>query len=102
MYSQQLLTATLLQVVRAMWDYIKANNLQNPKNKRKILLDEKLSTLFKSPLDMFTMNSQLSRHVYTLGKFPAPVLLLMSHSIPPVKAGKALRLQTFVIPPSPP
>ena len=63
-----------------MWDYIKANNLQNPKNKRKILLDEKLSTLFKSPLDMFTMNSQLSRHVYTLGKLPAPMMLLMSHT----------------------
>ena len=99
MYSQQLLTAALLQVVRAMWDYIKANNLQNPKNKRKILLDEKLSTLFKSPLDMFSMNSQLSRHVYTLGKFTSS---RDTAHVAYLKSGKVLRLPSFVIPPSPP
>ena len=30
------------QVVSKMWDYIKKNNLQNPKNKREILADDKL------------------------------------------------------------
>ncbi|KAG2425696.1 hypothetical protein HXX76_013538 [Chlamydomonas incerta] len=51
------------QVVKRLWEYIKANNLQDPKDKRKILLDDKLKTLFTSPLTMFTMNSQLSKHV---------------------------------------
>ena len=40
----------MLQVVKAMWDYIKANNLQNPSNKRKIILDDKLKTIFSPPL----------------------------------------------------
>ncbi|KAG2452960.1 hypothetical protein HYH02_002297 [Chlamydomonas schloesseri] len=51
------------QVVKRLWEYIKANNLQDPKDKRKILLDDKLKTLFSSPLTMFTMNTQLSKHV---------------------------------------
>lgn len=34
-------------VVKELWKYIKENNLQDPKNKRKIMLDEKLSTIFK-------------------------------------------------------
>ncbi len=42
---------------------------QDPKDKRKILLDDKLRTLFTSPLTMFTMNTQLSRHCKTNGKF---------------------------------
>ncbi|BDA46055.1 probable upstream activation factor subunit spp27 [Coccomyxa sp. Obi] len=52
------------EVVKKMWEYIKANNLQNPKNKRKIILDDKLKKIFKPPLDMFSMNKQLSKHVY--------------------------------------
>ncbi|MBD2750924.1 hypothetical protein IC232_30260 [Microvirga sp. BT688] len=29
-------------VVSKVWDYIKANNLQNPENKREVLADDKL------------------------------------------------------------
>jgi len=53
------------QVVKALWDYIKTNNLQNPKDRRKIILDEELGKLFKAPLTMFNMNKQLSRHCKT-------------------------------------
>jgi len=53
------------QVVKAIWAYIKENDLQDPRNKRKIIVDAKLGTIFTSPLDMFSMNKQLSRHVKT-------------------------------------
>ncbi|KAG2482997.1 hypothetical protein HYH03_018122 [Edaphochlamys debaryana] len=53
------------QVVKKLWEYIKANNLQDPKDKRKILLDDKLKTIFTAPLNMFSMNSQLSKHCKT-------------------------------------
>ncbi len=58
------------QVVKRMWEHIKAHNLQNPKDKRKIVLDEPLGRLFKPPLNMFNMNKQLSRHVYVEGGWP--------------------------------
>lgn len=41
---------------------------QNPKDKRKIQLDAKLSTLFKAPLNMFSLNKQLSKHCWIDGK----------------------------------
>ena len=34
------------EVVSKVWEYIKANNLQNPANKREILADEKLRAVF--------------------------------------------------------
>ena len=52
------------QVVKKMWVYIKANNLQNPDNKRNILCDEKLKALFgKDEITMFEMNKLLSAHL---------------------------------------
>ena len=33
------------EVVSKAWEYIKANNLQNPANKREILADEKLQAI---------------------------------------------------------
>ena len=38
------------------------HELQDPSNGRKILADEKLETLFTFPLNMFSMNKQISRH----------------------------------------
>lgn len=38
------------------------NNLQDPSNKRKILPDDKLRTLFTFPLNMFSINKQISKH----------------------------------------
>src|SRR3989344_5815892 len=46
------------EVVKKLWAYIKKNNLQNPKNKRNILADEKLSKVFgKKEVTMFELAS---------------------------------------------
>ena len=52
------------EVVSKVWDYIKANNLQNPENRREILADDKLGKVFgKDKVTMFEMNKHLARHL---------------------------------------
>jgi upstream activation factor subunit UAF30 len=52
-------------VVKGMWDYIKANELQNPDNKREIFLDEKMKNVFGcDTFTMFTMNKYLGAHIH--------------------------------------
>ena len=52
------------QVISKVWEYIKANNLQNPANKREILADEKLKKVFgKDSVTMFEMNKFLAQHL---------------------------------------
>lgn len=53
------------QVVKKVWEYIKANNLQNPANKRNILADDKLRPLFggKDEVTMFEMTKLISQHL---------------------------------------
>ena len=52
------------QVVSKMWDYIRANKLQNPENKREIVADDKLKKIFGTDrCSMFEMNKHLSRHL---------------------------------------
>ena len=53
------------QVVKKMWDYIKKNDLQNPKNKRNILADDNLKKVFggKSEVSMFEMAKLISKHL---------------------------------------
>lgn len=53
------------EVVSKVWEYIKANNLQNPENKREILADAKLQALFggKSKVSMFEMNKHFAQHL---------------------------------------
>ena len=52
------------QMVKKVWDHIKANNLQNPQNKREILADDKLKKIFGTDkCSMFEMNKHLSRHL---------------------------------------
>ena len=52
-------------VVKELWAYIKKNDLQNPKNKRNILADEKLKVIFggKSEVSMFEMTKLVSKHI---------------------------------------
>ena len=53
------------EVVSKVWEYIKANNLQNPENKREILADDKLRAVFegKDKVSMFEMNKHFARHL---------------------------------------
>lgn len=52
------------QVIKKIWAYIKKNNLQNPKNKRNILADDKLKAVFgKSEVSMFQMAGLLNKHL---------------------------------------
>lgn len=53
------------QVVKKMWEYIKANDLQNPANKRNIFADDKLRPLFdgKKEVTMFEMTKLVSKHI---------------------------------------
>lgn len=52
------------EAVSKIWDYIKKNDLQNPKNKREILADDKLKPVFgKDKVTMFEMNKYLAQHL---------------------------------------
>lgn len=52
------------EVVKRTWDYIKAHNLQDPKNKRLIVPDEKLAKVFgsKQAIDMMKLSGILGKH----------------------------------------
>ncbi|CAM1512007.1 Fc.00g095200.m01.CDS01 [Cosmosporella sp. VM-42] len=53
------------QVVKKLWDHIKANNLQDPSDRRQILCDEKMQAVFKqTKVDMFRMNKDIGSHLY--------------------------------------
>jgi len=50
--------------VSKVWHYIKANNLQNPQNKREIVADDRLRKVFgKDKVTMFEMNKYLAQHL---------------------------------------
>ena len=53
------------EVVKALWVYIKKNDLQDPKNKRDILGDDKLKKVFggKERVNMFEMTKLVSKHL---------------------------------------
>lgn len=53
------------EVTKKLWEYIKANNLQNPENKREIIADEKLKKIFdgQDKVSMFEMTKLVSKHL---------------------------------------
>ncbi|HXD92978.1 MAG TPA: SWIB/MDM2 domain-containing protein [Bacteroidia bacterium] len=53
------------QVVKKLWVYIKANKLQDSKNKRMINADAKLKPVFsgKDQVSMFEMAKHISKHL---------------------------------------
>ena len=53
------------QIVKKMWDYIKKNKLQDPKNRRNILADKKLKAIFdgKKSVTMFELAKIIGKHI---------------------------------------
>jgi chromatin remodeling complex protein RSC6 len=52
------------EVTKKIWEYIKANNLQDSANKRNINADAKLNPIFgKDQVTMFEMTKLLSPHL---------------------------------------
>ncbi|MBP6854993.1 MAG: SWIB/MDM2 domain-containing protein [Candidatus Pacebacteria bacterium] len=53
------------EVVKALWVYIKKNDLQDPKNKRNIIADANLKAVFggKEVVNMFEMTKLVSKHL---------------------------------------
>ncbi len=53
------------EVVKALWVYIKKNNLQDEKNRRNINADENLKKVFdgKAVVSMFEMTKLVSKHL---------------------------------------
>ncbi len=53
------------EITKKLWDYIKEHDLQNPKDKRQILPDEKLAALFgsKEPLNMMKLAGVISNNL---------------------------------------
>lgn len=53
------------EVVKALWVYIKKNNLQDPTNKRNINADASLKKVFdgKAMVNMFEMTKLVSKHL---------------------------------------
>lgn len=56
------------QVVKQVWDYIKLHELQNPKDRREILCDDKMGEVFGKKTTMFKLNKALSAHLYKDGE----------------------------------
>ncbi|XP_023642538.1 upstream activation factor subunit spp27 isoform X1 [Capsella rubella] len=56
------------EVVKKIWAYIKGKGLQDPKDRRKIVCDELLHSLFRvKTINMFQMNKALTKHIWPLG-----------------------------------
>jgi upstream activation factor subunit UAF30 len=58
-------TMARTEIVKQMWVYFKEKELQNPKDKREILLDEPLQKIFKvKKFTMFSMNKHITKHAW--------------------------------------
>ena len=53
------------EITKKLWDYIKANKLQDEKNRRMINADDKLRPIFngKKQVSMFEMTALVAKHV---------------------------------------
>lgn len=52
-------------VIKALWVYIKENNLQDKEDRRTIVADEKMKKIFdgKEKVNMFEMTKLVSKHL---------------------------------------
>jgi len=52
------------QAIKKLWEYIKAHNLQDPKDKRTIVADEKLLAVLGQPrVGMFALTGLVGKHL---------------------------------------
>ncbi len=52
------------EVTKKVWAHIKRHKLQNPKNKREIIADDKLQPIFGAKkLNMFEMTKAINKHL---------------------------------------
>ncbi len=52
------------QIVKKLWVYIKKHRLQDPKKRRMIVPDKKLSEVIgKKPVDMLKLAGHLNKHI---------------------------------------
>src|SRR5690606_6946769 len=58
-------SVTRAELTKKVWDYVKKNNLQDPKDKRTIRADDKLRPVFggKDKVSMFEMTKLVNQHV---------------------------------------
>ena len=57
------------EAVKGLWDYVKQKDLQNPKNRREILADDKLRPLFgKEKISMFEVGGIINSNLETNNK----------------------------------
>ena len=53
------------EIVKALWNYIRKHNLQNPSNKKEILLDAAMKKVFGcDTFTMFSMNKYIGAHIH--------------------------------------
>lgn len=58
-------TMARTDIVKELWNYIRDNNLQNPDNKREIILDAAMRKVFDcNTFTMFTMNKYIGAHIH--------------------------------------
>jgi len=65
------------EVSKRIWAYIKENGLQDPRDKRSIMVDAKLGTFLTQPVTMFSLNKQLTKHILELNLDAEPWLVPM-------------------------
>lgn len=57
------------QTVKRVWEYIKANDLQDPSDRRQIRCDDRMRLVFKQDrVHMFTMTKILNQNLYDPGE----------------------------------
>lgn len=55
------------QTVKQIWAYIKERGLQDPNDRRMVICDERMKTVFKvDKVHMFTMNKILGQNLYAV------------------------------------
>jgi upstream activation factor subunit UAF30 len=76
------------EIVKMLWEHIKENDLQNPENRREIILDDDMKKVFGEDVDsftMFTMNKYIGAHIDPY----KPVDLTTNSTVPKKRKSKA-------------